>query len=142
MSHAPVAQPRFPRLVRREAEHHAPDQLEYVRIAVILAVITAIEVAIYYFDISKVLLLAALVVLATTKFIIVAAFFMHLKFDGRLLTFLFAAGMATAGAVFLVVILTLHVMNDADTSRQSPPPPAAHVGHRLDNLISSRIAVR
>ena len=142
MSHAPVAQPRFPRLVRREAEHHAPNQLEYVRIAVILAAITAVEVAIYYFDISKILLLVGLVVLATTKFIIVAAFFMHLKFDGRLLSLLFVAGMATAGAVFLVVILTLHVMNDADTSNQSATPPAAHAGHSLDKLISSRVIVR
>lgn len=139
MQHTPVAQSRFPRLVQRQAEHHAPSQLEYVRIAVVLAVITAIEVAIYYFDISKILLLVGLVILATIKFATVAAFFMHLRFDGKLLTLLFLAGMATAGAVFLVVILTLHVMNDADTHGQSAPPAAAHVGHGLDNLVSSRV---
>jgi hypothetical protein len=82
-----------------------------VRIAVFLAIVTSIEVGIYYLDISKMLLLVSLVVLAAIKFATVAAFFMHLKFDGKLLTLCFVVGMITAGSVFTVAIITLHAMN-------------------------------
>src|SRR5690242_14593750 len=110
MERRAVTQPRFPRIVRREAPHHAPGQLEYVRIAVLLAILTALEVVVYYPDWAKVPKLIIFVALAATKFGIVAAFFMHLKFDGRLLAITFCTGLALAGSVFLVAIVTIHAM--------------------------------
>jgi cytochrome c oxidase subunit 4 len=107
----PVAtQTRFPRIVRRVAVHHAPDQTEYVRIAVILAILTALEVMVYYPGWPKTPKIAVFVALAATKFAIVAAFFMHLKFDGRLLTITFCAAILLAVSVFLVVLVTMHGM--------------------------------
>jgi len=94
--------------VQRLEEHaHSPSQARYVGIATFLAVITAIEVAIYYLDVVKLLLITSLVFLAAIKFATVAAFFMHLRFDGRLLTYIFVTGMVLALCVFLVVITTL-----------------------------------
>jgi caa(3)-type oxidase subunit IV len=101
---------RFPRLVRREAEHHQPGQAEYVRIAIFLAVVTAIEVMIYYPDISTTLKLVVLVCLSTVKFATVAAFFMHLRFDGKLLTLTFCTGALLAASVFTVAVVTIHRM--------------------------------
>jgi len=93
MERPATTQTRFPRLVRRVEEHHAPDQLEYVRIAVILAIITALEVALYYPNWPKSPKIVGFVILAATKFAIVAAFFMHLKFDWGKLYFMIVPAM-------------------------------------------------
>jgi cytochrome c oxidase subunit 4 len=101
---------RFPRVHQREHAEHVPSQRQYVGIAVFLGVITAIEVAVYYPDIPGALKAAILVFLATIKFATVAAFFMHLRFDGRLFTFIFVTGIFLAIMVFLIVITTLRAI--------------------------------
>lgn len=111
MERSATTQSRFPRIVRREAPHHAPGQLEYVRIAVFLAILTALEVIVYYPDWAKTPKIVLFVALAAVKFGTVAAFFMHLKFDGKLLAIVFLTGMILAGSVFLVAIVTIHAMN-------------------------------
>ncbi len=111
MERPATTQPRFPRLVRRVEPHHAPGQLEYVRIAVFLAILTALEVIVYYPGWPKTPKIVLFVILAAVKFATVAAFFMHLKFDGRLLAIVFSTGMALAGSAFLVAIVTIHAMN-------------------------------
>jgi cytochrome c oxidase subunit 4 len=105
-------QSRFPRVGLAHLEPHVPSQLDYVRIAVFLAALTAIEVAIYYFygSIAKALLIVCLVFLAAIKFATVVAFFMHLRFDGRLLSFIFVTGLFLAFGAFLIAILTLNGM--------------------------------
>jgi cytochrome c oxidase subunit 4 len=64
------------------AGHH-PSPAEYVRIALILGVLTALEVSTYYFEFGRagVPLLIGLMVI---KFIMVASFFMHLRYDTKL----------------------------------------------------------
>ena len=91
------------------AEHHDgeyahPGSGEYIRIALILGVITAIEVAIYYFDLNKATLIGSLIILSAAKFALVAAFFMHLKFDSRVFTTFFAGGLVMAVAAFIAVL--------------------------------------
>jgi hypothetical protein len=81
-----------------------------VRIAVFLAAITALEVALYYPPWPKTPKIVGFVILAAIKFFTVAAFFMHLKFDGRLLAIVFSVGMALAGFAFLIAIITIHAM--------------------------------
>jgi caa(3)-type oxidase subunit IV len=89
-----------------EAQHAGqPGQREYVTIAAILAVITAIEVGIYYaFQIWEVFLVLSLV-----KFVLVAMFFMHLKFDSRFFSVIFVTGIFVAVAVFVVFLTFLRV---------------------------------
>lgn len=105
-----TGQTRFPRVVRTH-EAHAPGQLGYVGIAVVLAILTAIEVGIWYLDIPNGVLLAGLAVLMCAKFATVAAFFMHLKFDGRLLTITFAGGLILAWIVFLIAITSIKAIH-------------------------------
>jgi cytochrome c oxidase subunit 4 len=84
-----------------------PAESEYVRIGLILAVITAVEVIIYYFDIPRNLFVLILIALSAAKFTLVVMFFMHLKFDSKLFTTAFVTGLALAAAIFTVVIVTL-----------------------------------
>jgi len=88
------------------AEKH-PGALEYAQIGTILAVITGVEVGIYYLDISHRLLVIALMVLSATKFSMVVLWFMHLKFDNRLFSSMFVLGFFLALSIFMVVLATI-----------------------------------
>jgi heme/copper-type cytochrome/quinol oxidase subunit 4 len=84
-----------------------PGPAEYARIGIILAVVTAVEVAMFYAGIAQWALVSILVVLSGVKFTLVVLWFMHLKFDARLFSTLFVAGILLAGALFVVVLATL-----------------------------------
>ena len=90
--------------------HGHPSVVRYVIVAIVLAIVTAIEVALYYTSLSGFALVAPLMILALVKFAMVAAFFMHLRFDGRLLRRLFVTGIILAIAVYTIFLLTLHVL--------------------------------
>jgi cytochrome c oxidase subunit IV len=91
------------------AEEH-PDDGVYVRVAAILAIVTAVEVGLYYTDLSGISLVAILMGLATIKFGMVVAYFMHLRFDARLLRRLFVTGVLLAGFVFSIALVTLDIL--------------------------------
>src|SRR5688572_32977833 len=84
-------------------EHGHPGPKEYVVVAVILAIITTIEVAIYYVPdwvpAFRSFLAPSLLILSAIKFTAVVGWFMHLKFDNRLFTSLFVGGLVLAGAL-------------------------------------------
>lgn len=88
------------------AEKH-PGALEYAQIGIILAVITAVEVVIYYIDMSHTLLVTVLMVLSATKFSMVVLWFMHLKFDHRLFSSMFILGFLLAVSIFVVALATV-----------------------------------
>ena len=93
-----------------EVEHGAhPTEAKYVKVALVLAVITAIEVGLYYTKFSEAATNAALIILAVIKFVMVAAYFMHLKFDNKLLRRLFVTGFVLAVSVYVAYLLTLGV---------------------------------
>jgi len=84
-----------------------PDEKTYVKIAIILAALTAAEVATYPAeDALGSFVIPILLVLMTIKFWYVASFFMHLKFDGKLFTRVFVAGIATAMFCYSVLLST------------------------------------
>jgi cytochrome c oxidase subunit IV len=87
-----------------ELEHH-PSPRQYVNIAIILAIVTAAEVAIYYMSALEDLLVPLLIVFSAIKFVLVVSWFMHLKFDSRVFRRLFVAGLALAFSVFAVVLM-------------------------------------
>ena len=92
-----------------EAGAHAhPSALEYVQIGIVLAIVTAIEVGLYYLDISHNLLVVLLIGLSALKFSLVVLWFMHLRFDNRLFSQLFILGFLLALSVFMVAVATLH----------------------------------
>lgn len=84
--------------------HHPTDML-YVKVAAILALITLAEISTYWFDFGD-FLLPALMVMMVVKFAMVIAFFMHLRFDHKLFTWVFVAGLALAVAVYIVALTT------------------------------------
>ncbi len=87
---------------------HASDLL-YIKIAVGLAVLTGMEVAWpYLIDDGPVLMFPLLIVMAI-KFVIIAAFFMHLKFDSKILTRVFYSGLGLAVSVYIIALLTFRV---------------------------------
>jgi cytochrome c oxidase subunit 4 len=91
--------------VTHEPGSHAhPSSRTYILIAVVLTAITAIEVAIYYVPAIKnslPALAAFLVVLGVAKFVLVVGWYMHLKFDNKLFTWLFVGGLIAALATLV-----------------------------------------
>ncbi len=82
-----------------------PDPKQYVLIAVVLAVVTGIEVAIFYIDFLSGILVPALVVLSAIKFALVVLWFMHLRFDSRLYRRMFVGGLILALSLFAIVLI-------------------------------------
>lgn len=87
-----------------------PSPARYVFIALVLAFITGLEVAVYYVDPPPGARVATLMTLATVKFVMVVSWFMHLKFDSRLLRRVFVTGIGLALFVYTVVLLTFNVL--------------------------------
>ena len=86
--------------------HSHPGPKTYIMVGVILAVATVIELIIPNLNLGALqnpLLLAFTVLKAG----LVAAFFMHLKFDQRLYTWLFIFGMFALTVPFAIVLLVL-----------------------------------
>jgi cytochrome c oxidase subunit 4 len=101
--------------------HHRPAQ--YVFIAVVLGVLTAIEVWLSYSDMSHTPQTVLLVCLMVLKFFLVVMYFMHLRFDKPVFRRLFVTGLFLALGVFLVVLLSEHA--DVNHSSESPPATTA-----------------
>ena len=84
-----------------------PSDMRYVRIAIALSIITAVEVDTYvHADLWEPILVPALLGMMAVKFFMVAWFFMHLKYDKKLLTWSFYAGVLGALAVYIAVLAT------------------------------------
>lgn len=84
-------------------EPHVSNRL-YIVIAFILAVLTAMEVMVFYVEALEPVLLPILLVMMATKFALVAMFFMHLKFDSPVLTAVFAWGLLIATGIILALL--------------------------------------
>jgi cytochrome c oxidase subunit 4 len=93
----------------RTVRHPSPK--EYVRIAVVLGVITAMEVGIYYAAIARALLIPLLLIFAAIKFVLVVLWYMHLRFDSRTYARFFMIGVAGAVTLYLVVLLTFRAFS-------------------------------
>src|SRR2546428_576910 len=90
--------------VAHSTEHSHPGAKEYLGIAVILTVITAVEVAVYYVPSMHPVLVPTLLVLSTLKFSLVAMFYMHLKFDARLFSWLFVVPMVVISLIIIALL--------------------------------------
>jgi cytochrome c oxidase subunit IV len=87
-------------------ETHHPNEMQYVKVAALLAFLTAIEVAVYYIPTMKPLLRPVLAAMMASKFFLVGAYFMHLKFDSKIFRRLFIMGIILAMIVFGVALWT------------------------------------
>ena len=77
----------------------------YIKVAIILAALTALEVATYFVDFGP-FFMPTLIILMCLKFVIVVSYFMHLKFDNKLFSFMFYAGLFLAIGVYAAFLAT------------------------------------
>jgi cytochrome c oxidase subunit IV len=98
-----------PNLLPGEVRAH-PDPWQYVVVAVVLAVITAIEIAVSYTegDIPDGLIVVLLLAMMVMKFVLVASWFMHLRTDQPVFKRLFIVGAIAAPVLYLIVLAMLH----------------------------------
>ncbi len=92
-------------------EHEAhPSPAQYWKIAGLLAILTAFEVALYYIDRALglgTLNALMLISLALLKFVIVVGWYMHLRFENAIPSRFFTAGAILALGLYLVVLSAL-----------------------------------
>ena len=106
-----------PELVDHTADHSVdhgasgahPTEAQYIKIALLLAVVTAVEVGLYYTKLNQGVTNTFLLALAGFKFVMVAAYFMHLKFDNHIVRRLFITGFVLATFCYIAYMLTLGV---------------------------------
>jgi cytochrome c oxidase subunit 4 len=120
----PPAEAEARELVEEAAEHRRPvpeggehgahpTDAQYIKIAGILAAITAAEVGVYYIKSGlKDGFAPLLIVMAAIKFFIVGSYFMHLRFDNRVLRRLFVTGIVLAIIIYIIVFLLLGVFSN------------------------------
>jgi len=89
----------------------------YIRIGAVLAVVTGVEVAVFYLPRLEAVATPLLVVLSTAKIILVVMFFMHLKFEGNWKYVLLAP------TTILAIGLPMALMPDIGVSYYEPLAP-------------------
>ncbi|HEY0945966.1 MAG TPA: cytochrome C oxidase subunit IV family protein [Opitutaceae bacterium] len=77
----------------------------FVQVAMLLAVITGIEILIIYLPLVKWLVTSTLVVLSLVKFMFVIFIFMHLRWDKMFCTILFFIGLTLAGGTMWALLM-------------------------------------
>ena len=103
--------------VEESGEHIGHSDAQYIKIAAILAGLTAIEVALpLIFEGSGKILMGI-------KFFMVASFFMHLRFDNILLSRVFYAGLLLAVAVYIATLSAMVFWTDSGKTPYDDPPP-------------------
>ncbi len=93
------------------AHDHGFSDKQYIQIAIILAVITALEVYASYADWLGAAFIPLLIFMMVAKFVMVALFFMHLKFDSKVFSWMFYAGLFLALGVYVVTLTTFKFFN-------------------------------
>jgi cytochrome c oxidase subunit 4 len=101
-----------------EAHHEAhqkthPSDWTYIKVALFLGVLTAIEVSTYYWEkASTGALVAVLFPLMIIKFGVVVAYFMHLRYDNPLFRRVFVFGLVLAVVVYLIALTAMQFWSD------------------------------
>ena len=99
--------------------HDHPSPKQYVWVAIILGIITAAEVGIYYigfFEEHTGALIAFLLAFALLKSVMVAAWFMHLRFDSRIFRRFLVTGIVLGIVIFGSVLWTFFAHGGAAPS--------------------------
>lgn len=86
--------------------HDHPSDWAYVKIALILAAVTALEVFTYFRSVLDwgVALVPSLIFMMVVKFYLVVTWFMHLKFDNSIFSKMFTTGLVLAVGVYLATL--------------------------------------
>ena len=88
--------------------HHQSHERVYIQTAIVLALITGLETLTYFesvIDFGR-LTMPLLLVCMVTKFYLIAANFMHLRWDKPILRRAFLAGIIIAFVVYMIALTT------------------------------------
>jgi cytochrome c oxidase subunit 4 len=99
-------------LTSSEGHAHEGKFHVFVQLAMILAVITGLELLVIYMPLALWLVITLLMAMSAVKFLAVIFIFMHLKWDKVFLTILFFIGMVIVGGT-LWALLLLHGAKDS-----------------------------
>lgn len=93
--------------IEEHTEHTSPAQ--YVLIGAILCFLTGLEISLYYMEssLNRGILMVGLYGIAAIKFVLVCAYFMHLKDDPKVFKRWFMVGGFAALLLFTIVLVTL-----------------------------------
>lgn len=107
-------------MTQHSGHAHAGDHPEpnYMGVFIALFVLTVVEVGVVFMPIPIMAIRGMLVLLAFTKAIMVAAYFMHLKFENRTLALI------AATPIVLCIGLMFALLPDAERGREQAPPAA------------------
>lgn len=103
------------------ADH--PDDAQYWKIGLFLAVLTAVEVWTFWWpeSLGKITPIS-LIIMMIIKFAVVAGFFMHLKFDKPILRNFFGAGLILAVGVYIAALGAMVFFTDSGNPEFDDPP--------------------
>ena len=86
---------------------HVREDSYFVKIAIILAIVTALETSTYWWpEGAQSWAIPALLIMMAIKFFMIVSVFMHLKFDSKIFSFMFYTGLALAIFVYMVFLFT------------------------------------
>jgi len=91
--------------------HEVTPLSTYMKVYGALLVLTVLTVAVSFVDLGSVSFLAAMIV-AVAKAAVVAAYFMHLKYDDKLYTLAFGAGILFVALFFTFTYMDLFTRDD------------------------------
>ncbi len=117
MDHSESHQHVDPSVAEAEGVEHAhPTWSTYWKVAVILTLITGLEVWVYYIPsfVASRLFVPVLLIMSAVKFAIVVLFYMHLRYDNRLFKTLFTGPLILAITILMALMFLfghLHVGN-------------------------------
>ncbi len=100
----------------RQGAHPTPQT--YLKVATLLVILTVVEVAVLYIDPLRPAFLPLFLVLSVAKFCLVVMFYMHLKFDSRLFSWVFVGGLLLAVAVAIVLMSLFQVISTVANPRE------------------------
>ena len=90
-------------------QHPHPTAATYLRVALVLAIITVTEVGVFYVPAFKPMLAPILITFSAVKFVLVVMFYMHLKMDSRFFTFLFGGPLLLASGMMIGLLFLFGV---------------------------------
>lgn len=111
--------------VAAHGDHAAQNKFwAYVQIAMLLAVITGVEIVAIGLPFNKVFLITSLVVLSIVKFLFVIFYFMHLRWDKVFCTILFFIGLILAGGTMWALLQIFAFEGGKPLTAAEVEPPA------------------
>ena len=101
-----MAHDTTPAAAHGEHEHYHPTWKEYKWVALILTLITVVEVWVYYIPsfVASRAFVPSLLIMSAVKFFIVVMFYMHLRYDHKLFRVLFTGPLIIAMTTIVALL--------------------------------------